>query len=427
MFEIPVVHCVDTEGPLNETDYDSWLRVRDLCQEEYKINFVKRVLQGDYDNYKNAVGIKNIINQKTMNYVRNLDEHSEMLDGIFSSDFRNQTQDSYGGNYKFSWFVMDHINYKTDDRNKLQGYHKIFDIFSKRISENALYKDTLEFHFHSNSPSYHSSHSNTFWLRDNKIFDIILHRLIDRQSFPIISRPGFHAVSPDSHWFLEQYIPFEFANQSLALDRNERFSDWSRAPKTWEGYNPSHDDYQKVGDCRRKIFSCLNIGTRHSVINRNHVQFAINEVKNGKKPIIAITNHDFREMKDDVKLIDHLLNEEFNKHENVKFIYCNAREALGLNHSIENFDYTFEGFKKNILKITTNDKLFGPSPFFGYKTIDNRYIFDNLTIVRPHFEWIYHFDDENINITNISKIGIAANHITGKQKINVIELNQYAT
>ena len=167
----------------------------------------------------------------------------------------------------------------------------------------------------------------------------------------------------------------------------------------------------------------MNIGTRHSVINKDHIQLAINEVKNGKKPIIAITNHDFREMKDDVKFINHLLNEEFNKHKNVNFKYCNVREALGLNCSIQNFDYTFEGFNKNILRITTKDKLFGPSPFFGYKTMDKRYIFDNLTIVRPYFEWIYHFDNENVDITNINKIGLAANQITGIQKIDVIELN----
>ena len=34
-----------------------------------------------------------------------------MLDGIFSSNFRQMTKDSFGGNYKFSWFVMDHIGY----------------------------------------------------------------------------------------------------------------------------------------------------------------------------------------------------------------------------------------------------------------------------------------------------------------------------
>ena len=53
---------------------------------------------------------------------------------------------------------------------------------------------------------------------------------------------GFHS-EPDSHWFQELYIPFEIANQGLARIA-ERFSDWSRAPQTWEGYHPNHDDYQ---------------------------------------------------------------------------------------------------------------------------------------------------------------------------------------
>jgi hypothetical protein len=135
MIEIPVVHCVDTEGPLNESDYDTWLRVKDICDAGYEKNFVGKVLQGYFDSSPNISNLKNIINDKTMNYVRNISEHTKMLNGIFSSRFRNKTTDSFGGHYKFSWFVMDHIGYKTDDRDKLEGYHKIFDIFFKRITK----------------------------------------------------------------------------------------------------------------------------------------------------------------------------------------------------------------------------------------------------------------------------------------------------
>ena len=173
MIEIPFVHCVDTEGPLNESDFDTWLRIKDLCDIDYEENFVSKVLEGKFDHILNSEKLKNIISHKTMNYVRNFNEHSKMLDEIFSSKFRKKTCDSFGGSYKFSWFIMDHIDYLINDRDKLMGHHKIYDIFLNRISSNNIWEDSLEFHFHSNSPSYHSSHSNTFWLRDNKIYDVI--------------------------------------------------------------------------------------------------------------------------------------------------------------------------------------------------------------------------------------------------------------
>ncbi len=420
MLEIPVVHCVDTEGPLNESDYSTWLRVKDLCDIAYEKNFVSNVLSGHYDSDPNINILKNIISKKTMNYIRDESQHSNMLNYIFSHEFRNKTSDSFGGRYKFSWFIMDHIDYLINDRDKLTGYHKIFDIFSDRVAKNLYCNDTLEFHFHSNAPSYQSSHSNTFWLRDNKIHQVVLRRLIDRKFFPLINRPGFHSVSHDSHWFQELYIPFEFANQSLAKNRSERFSDWSRAPRTWEGYNPSHDDYQIVGNCRRKIFSCLNIGTRHSLIDQESIELAINEARQGKKPILAVTNHDFREMSDDTIYFNELLNKIFDKHSDVKFRYCNARQALGLDSTIDEFEYEFIGNKKNILSIKSKDQIFGPSPFFGYLTNNGKYIFDNLYIVKPYFEWLYEFDEQNCDLDQLNKIAIAANSSNGSQKITII-------
>ena len=83
MLEIPFVHCVDTEGPLNESDFDTWLRVKDICKIEYEENFVSKVLDGRLDNIENSNELKKIINHTTMNYVRNKEQHSKMLDGIF--------------------------------------------------------------------------------------------------------------------------------------------------------------------------------------------------------------------------------------------------------------------------------------------------------------------------------------------------------
>ena len=168
----------------------------------------------------------------------------------------------------------------------------------------------------------------------------------------------------------------------VSKNRNERFSDWSRAPRTREGYHPSHDDYQSIGNSRRKIFSCLNVGTRHSLIDEETVHIAIEEAKEGKKPILAVTNHDFRQMEDDSLFLDDLLNSAFSKEKEIAFRYCNAREALKLDYASEAFNVTFTGKNKRLMKVVSDQKNFGPLPFFDLRqTIIST--FDNLKIIKP--------------------------------------------
>ena len=113
--------------------------------------------------------------------------------------------------------------------------------------------------------------SSTNYLLDDKFFQIITRRIIDRNWFPTVNRAGYHTERADSHWLLEQWIPFDLSNQSCLTDDEQpdvsggRFGDWRRAPSDWFLYNPSHDDYQKPGHCRRFIGKCLNVGTRFRV------------------------------------------------------------------------------------------------------------------------------------------------------------------
>ena len=63
----------------------------------------------------------------------------------------------------------------------------------------------------------------------------------------IVFRAGFHIENPDSNWFLNQFIPFDYSNQSCdQVNLNYgRFENWKNAPKDWAPYHPSHDDYKK--------------------------------------------------------------------------------------------------------------------------------------------------------------------------------------
>ena len=74
-----------------------------------------------------------------------------------------------------------------------------------------------------------------------------------------------------------------------------------RAPLTWVPYHPSHEDYQIEGNCNRWISRCLNIGTRFANINLAEVERAFKEVSDGKNVVLSFADHDFRDLRKDVK------------------------------------------------------------------------------------------------------------------------------
>ena len=98
---------------------------------------------------------------------------------------------------------------------------------------------------------------------------------------------------------------------------------------------------------------------------------------------------------------------------NVEFEYCNAneamRKALGLKE--ETFDFEIQinhGVSNFCLSIETNNKIFGPQPFFALKLKDGRYIWDNLDFAIFGKKWSYTFDSNTVDLNNVDTIGVAS-------------------
>ena len=136
-----------------------------------------------------------------------------MLDRVRSPEFRNTLPDSDGGGWIYNWFCVDHVDYTVNPRRKDIGYHNIFDHYQRLLAKSDS-RDGLHFHFHPSHPSYYSHKSATFYLRDSKFFDILAWRIIERNWFPSVNRAGFQTERPDSHWLLEQWMPFDISNLS---------------------------------------------------------------------------------------------------------------------------------------------------------------------------------------------------------------------
>jgi hypothetical protein len=425
-----VVHSIDTEGPL----YESLDATFERLEKHFGINLtpskstLEKIQQAELDLGGVEKQLAKAFSPELLSYIDNYGKLEQMLETIGSESFRNKLPDSYGGGWIYNWHCVDHVGYNINPRKKDIGFHNIFDYYSEFIRETDA-PDNIHWHFH---PTHHRgiSHLNVnTYLRDNKIFETIARRIIERDWFPSVNRAGYHTERPDSHWFLEQWMPFDLSNQAFSGEDEQidlsggRFGDWRRAPDDWSIYKPAHDDYQLPGNCRRYIARCLNVGTRMRCINENEVRKAFRRAKETGSAIMGFTNHDSRDMAPDVNAVRELIKKVSPEFPDVKFKYCDVREAF--NRAIFN---AFSAPKDNLLKgqlektsidgqlkltIEAREDTFGPQPFLAVETVGGEFHHDNFDFQEPFRKWTYVFDEHTFPIDTIKKIGVASNDKKG--------------
>ena len=302
--EIYIVHSVDTEGPLYESRGATFGRAEELFGIKIKNKSLK-----NFNNLKKGIGfegnLKNKIietfNSHLLNYNSNWLSIKKMLNFISTLKFRNQILGADKKGYVLTWHCVDHVNYKKNPRKRIIGYGKIFQFYKDFIKKQKL-RDKLQFHFHPMSMFNEANRNSTLYFRNDNIYQILCRRIIDHSWFPVVNRAGFHIERPDSHWFLEQYIPFDLSNTNKTKNNSKNPAedasgfDWRRAPKDWEIYHPDVDDYQKKGSCRRYIGRVLSILNRTESIDEKEVTKAFKRANSGKKTLLAVTGHDFRNL-----------------------------------------------------------------------------------------------------------------------------------
>jgi hypothetical protein len=434
-----IVHCIDTEGPLYESLYATFERVKDI----YGIDIqptaenLKKLQDKELnvDGYEDAIA--DMVSPKRIKTNETWDQIDVMLNELLSDEYRKKLVDSIGNGWVYNWFCMDHVGFTGyNPRRRDAGYHNIYDHYLHKLKEINNDKDLIQFHYHPLPFSGDYNISATAYLNSNNIFDILCRKVIDREWFPSTFRPGFHTERPDSHWFLEQWIPFDYANQATnniddkQIDlSNGRYGDWRRAPKEWIPYHPSHDDYQVEGTSRRWIARCLNMEARIRELTLNDVIEGFERAKSGKPAIIAFTNHDFRDMRPEVDKVREMISEVSKNYKDVKFYYSNAIDAMRntLKLQAKKIDLKIE-LKKDIdkntafLKIKSNNKIFGPQPFLAIKTVTGQYIWDNLDF-QSEKEWTYTFDANTLKLNMLEKIGVAANSSEGVTEVIVYDVH----
>ena len=437
---VHVVHCVDTEGPLHEPTTATFERLNAIfgLSLEPSRELLARLQTGDVDLDGLEDAVKRVVDPHLLAYNDTWDKVDAMLRRIMSDAFRERQPDSFGNGWVYNWFCVDHVEYAINPRRRDIGYLSVFDHYAQVLKEAQAGDDGLFFHFHPHNVRHEAHRCAThWWAASSTLYEILNRRVIERQWFPAANRPGFHATRPDSHWFLEQFIPFDFANQAVTGTDEDaaqfglqdgRFGDWRRAPSTWEPYRPAPDDYQTPGTCRRWIARCLNIGTRYRLVTAQDVRQAFQEARDGRPCVLAITNHDFRDMGQDVLEFQGMLAEISSEFPEVPFQYTNAVQAMrsALDLPVQppcELEVTIKSVDPHtaVMVVESPTPTFGPQPWLALKTVTGAYHHDNFDIDVPYHRWQYVFDAETCPLDTLEAIGVAANNAYGTTTVALVD------
>jgi hypothetical protein len=436
-----VVHCIDTEGPLYESVEATFERLESIfnLDLEPSAELLRRLQAGAVDLGGLETAVQKVVDPHLLGYNDTWDKVDGMLSEAMSESFRTRMKDSQGHGWIYNWFCCDHIGYASNPRRRDLGYHNIFDHYRAVTRDTGSLNDGMHFHFHAHSFRHEAHRCAThWWTSSDSLHQILSRRVIDRKWFPAAHRAGFHVIRPDSHWFLEQFIPFDFSNQAIAATEEDaaqfglkggRFGDWRRAPWSWTPYHPAKDDYQVPGSCRRWTARCLNVGTRFRLMMQDDVRQAFEEAREGKPIVLAFTNHDFRDMRPDVESVRSMLADTAAEFPEVAFEFSEAvhamRSALGLSPQPPcDLDLTVQalGGSAHVLQVESATPTFGPQPWLALKTVAGTYHYDNFDIDVPFHRWQYVFDDETFPLNALSAVGVAANNAFGITTVSILDV-----
>jgi hypothetical protein len=435
-----IVHAVDTEGPLYEGLDGLFSEIKehfDISLESTQENVeLLRNRQIDLGG-KEALAAYFVRPDRVERYNETWVQIDKMHATFMSPDWRQKLADSHGNPYVVSWFCMDHVGFNYNPRRRAMGYHEIYQYYVAKISEYQANRDGIYWHYHPASFSGNAHRMGyNYSYSENLHNEIVTRRIIDHMWFPVANRPGGHIETYDINTWLEAWIPFDIANQSMdknnTLEEEEasgripgRHGDWRGATTDWEIYNPSLYDFRQKGNLKRWIARCLNMNSRHSNISKKEIQRAFKKARNGEDVLLSYTNHDFRDMIEETETLFRDIKEVAQEFPDVEFLWANAVEA---------FRKVLKLPKTTVpqFKIDINDKrlrlnleqgsIWGVQPFLALKTHDNRYFHDNF-ILDGNDQWTYPFDKNSMELLSLNKIGFACNDTVGNTVSTVIDVN----
>lgn len=436
-----IVHHVDTEGPLWENIEELFGRLKVIFEIDLEPTYenLEKLQKGQMDmplSLKKELAVA--VDPHTIGFKRNWGMIEEMLYRIMSPSYRNLVIDSFDGGWIYNWHVMDHVGFGSDNpRHRDMGYHNIFDFYTYILKNTNSFRDRIHWHFHP-VPFYKQANimATSYDNSISALHQILCHRLIDKNWFPVVNRAGFHAERVDSNLFLEQWIPFDPSN--LAVDESEqpqhqkdqvngRFADWRGAPTDWSLYHPSIYDWRQHGNANRIIARILNMKARHRNISVEEIEKAFTKAAKGENVYLGIANHDWREMAVEIDEFREMLLFVSAKYPDVKFRFSETVDAFRMvigysKEEIESnkldLDVSLNGV--TLMVNTRKGEIFGPQPYLALKTKNGDYFHDNFDFQLSKRSFSYVFDEYTIPLKNIDSFAVASNDKYGNTFVKKI-------
>jgi hypothetical protein len=444
-----LVHGVDAEGPLYESLDAKFERLRDLygiTGLEPTRQTLERLQRAEIDLGGLERQVAKTLSSHLVAYHETWDQVDAMLSRILAPAFRRRVPDAFGGGWVFNWFCLDHVGFTVNPRRRDLGYHNIFDHYRRVLAAHPETRDGLHWHFHPVSTYREAHRCATSYLNSPELYQILCRKIIERGFFPAAFRAGFQAERPDSHWFLEQWIPFDLTNMAVddpaefdrsADFRNGRSGDWRLAPADWSVYHPSHDCYQTPGTCRRWIGRALNVMNRIASIDQREMDKAFARAAAGQPALVGMASHDFRDLGREVEFLTGLVKTSSERYPGVPFKYCEAVEAFqtylwpaGVSEPPLELAVTLHRQPADdvpYLEVATErGKVFGPQPFLAIETTGRRFIHDNFDFSPSRDRWFYAFHADTLPLSDVARLGVAANDPYGRTWLRVLQVKAAA-
>ena len=440
---VSFVHCIDTEGPLYESSTATIERVQEIIGYQFpespSVELIKRLKEGSVDLQGREEEVKNLLHSHRVKLNTDWYQLDEMLTELGKGEFREKYQDSEGRCWVFSWFCLDHIGYSDNPRRRDIGYHNIFDHYVEHCNSHN-YDDDVYLHFHPMSRYREAHRCATSYSQSPHLYETFCRRLIDRNWFPSAFRAGFQAERPDSHLFLEQWIPFDYSNMSIEnwdeIDKQSDFhlgrsGNWKGAPNSWKPYHPHIDDHRKVGNCRRWIARCLNAMNRIAPVTKEEIHKAFYDAnKTGLPQIVGFCGHDFRDLRNEVEFLNRLIGDSASQFPSIKYYYDNANQAFqrymkffetkpNIPQLKINFYQELSDFPRIEVKLISGS-VFGPQPFLAVRSPSRNYYHDNFDYFVDEQIWHYAFSPDSIDIDDVAEIAVGC--VDGWGETSVVSL-----
>lgn len=433
---VQIVHAIDTEGPLHESLAATFERLREIFGIRHilpSLENLRKLQRGEFDLGERTALVRDALSSHRVSTLGSWDQVDRMLAEVTSEAFRMRLPDSDGNGWVFNWFCLDHVGFETNPRKRDMGFHNIHDRYVELVASQPYARDTIEWHFHPMSTYREAHRCATHYFRSGEIYQILTRRIIERDFFPSCYRAGFQAERPDSHWFLEQFIPFDISNMATAdttdvdnsIDfRNGRSGNWRKAPHDWSVYHPSHDDYQVPGQCRRLIGRALNLRNRIGNMTQAEMDQAFARAATGETVLVGLCSHDWRDLVPELDSVREMIRQAQARHPLVRLAYCQADEAFRQHARPEHRDLPPLDLKLTLVPASADDvpylmietvrgKVFGPQPFLAIRTRSRRYLHDNLDFAMEEGRWFYAFHGDTLPLEDVDCIGVAANDFLG--------------